>query len=120
LLPLEDPVAARRSLARGGGKGEGADLRPAGAAGRNCGREQETQMSALAHPALVTRPCPEDDAPTYLQVSPLGYSVWVDDPGLATAFASMREAARAALRLPAELRAFGLPRTPELALRSTH
>ena len=77
-------------------------------------------MPALAHPALVTRPCPEDDAPTYLQVSPLGYSVWVDDPQAATAFASMREAARAALRLPSGVRAFGLPREPELALHSTH
>jgi hypothetical protein len=39
---------------------------------------------------------------------------WVADPAKATAFASMREAARMALRLPAAVRAFGLPRDVEL------
>ena len=79
-------------------------------------------MPALAHPpALVCRPLhAEDDPQTYLQVSPLGYAVWVSDPEAATAFESMREAARAALRLPAYIRAFGLPREPELALHRTH
>jgi hypothetical protein len=53
----------------------------------------------------------------YLVVTPLGQMVWTDDPAAATPFESMREAARAALRLPASLKAFGLPRDPELAMR---
>lgn len=62
----------------------------------------------------------KDAADTYLFVTPLGQTVWVDDPEAATAFASMREATRAAMRLPASLRAYGLPREPEVALRKTH
>jgi hypothetical protein len=79
-------------------------------------------MPALAHAAaVISRPlAAEEDPQTYLQVTAMGYAVWVSDPELATAFPSMREAARAALRLPATVRAFGLPREPELALRRTH
>ena len=77
-------------------------------------------MPALDHAAVVSRPCrEEEDVQTYLCVSPQGSS-WVADPLAATAFPSMREAARAALRLPASVRAFGLPREPELALYATH
>lgn len=72
-------------------------------------------------PALVSKAAPAADAPErYLLVTPRGETVWVDDPETATAFVSMREAARMALRLPAALRAFGLPREPELALRRAH
>ena len=78
-------------------------------------------MPAPDHTALVSRPCrADDDLQTYLCVSPLGSTIWVADPLEATAFASMREAARAALRLPASVRAFGLPREPELAIFATH
>jgi hypothetical protein len=68
-------------------------------------------------PALVTRPCDRDDAARYLLVAPEGGPRWVHDPEQATAFASMREATRMALRLPAALRAFGLPRGPEVGAR---
>ena len=78
-------------------------------------------MPSPAHDALVSRPGrAEDDLPTYLRVSPLGQPSWVDNPQEATAFPSMREAARAALRLPSSFRAFGLPLGAELASRATH
>jgi hypothetical protein len=56
-------------------------------------------------------------ADSYLQLGPQGQIIWVADPGSATPFASMREAARAALRLPARDRAYGLPRDVELGVR---
>lgn len=59
-------------------------------------------------------------ADSYLLIRPDGAVAWVKDPMQATPFPSMREAARAALRLPAAARAFGLPRQPELALRNLH
>lgn len=74
-----------------------------------------------APPALVTRQvAPDAGALRYLQLTPLGGSVWTEDPEAATAFASMREATRFATRLPAALRAFGLPRGPEVALHRLH
>ena len=46
---------------------------------------------------------------------------WTNDPSKATAFASMREAARMAVQLPATLRAFGLLRDIEVdAHRTVH
>lgn len=72
-------------------------------------------MLATPSSALVTRPCARDEAARYLLIAPEGGPRWVHDPEAATTFASMREATRMALRLPASLRAFGLPRTPELA-----
>jgi len=67
--------------------------------------------------ALVAIPGPAPAAANrYLCATGAGQADWVDDPEAATAFASMRETARTALRLPASLRAFGLPRAPELAL----
>jgi hypothetical protein len=57
----------------------------------------------------------------YLVLAESGRFEWTTDPRLATAFASMREAARAALRLPATLRAFGLLRDIEVdAHRTVH
>ena len=56
------------------------------------------------------------DHESYLLLTPDGKTAWVDRPDAATAFASMRDAARAAARLPACLRAFGLPRGAEIAL----
>jgi len=66
------------------------------------------------HPALVTRPAGPAEPAKYLSVNADGALQWVADPAKATAFASMREAARMALRLPAAVRAFGLPRDVEL------
>ena len=45
----------------------------------------------------------------YLRMTDDGVIYWIDDQDGATPFASMREATRAALRLPGSLRAFGLP-----------
>jgi hypothetical protein len=57
----------------------------------------------------------------YLVVAENGRYEWTNDPSKATAFASMREAARMALRLPATLRAFGLLRDIEVdAHRTVH
>ncbi|WP_041373035.1 hypothetical protein [Phenylobacterium zucineum] len=78
-------------------------------------------LALHAQPALVAKAAAgKDAADTYLVMGPLGQADWVADPEAATAFASMREATRAALRLPAALRAFGLPREPEVALRRAH
>jgi hypothetical protein len=57
----------------------------------------------------------------YLILADNGRFEWTQDPSQATAFASMREAARMALRLPAALRAFGLLRDIEVdAHRTVH
>jgi hypothetical protein len=81
----------------------------------------EPDMPALDHAALVTRaisaPNPHD---AYLLLTPLGQAEWVDDPKAATAFDSMREATRAAMRLPSAFRAYSLPLKPELALSRAH
>lgn len=61
-----------------------------------------------------------EDGERYLLLTPAGRSIWVDDPETATAFTSMREAARMAARLPANFRAFGLLRDVELDLRRDH
>lgn len=67
-----------------------------------------------SQPAIVTRPVRKAGGPEYLWVNPNGAMLWVADPSEATAFSSMREAARMALRLPAGERAFGLPREVEV------
>lgn len=67
------------------------------------------------HPAVVTRaPAHPYDAVEYLEVRDEGPLVWTRDLNAATAFPSMREATRAALRLPGALRAFSLPLRGEL------
>lgn len=50
------------------------------------------------------------DGPAYLRLAADGAMEWVAAQCDATPFASMREATRHATRLPARLRAFGLPR----------
>lgn len=50
------------------------------------------------------------DGPAYLRLSEDGSTEWVACQSDATPFASMREATRHATRLPARLRAFGIPR----------
>ena len=76
--------------------------------------------AAIVQPAVVARTDPAADTERYLRVMPAGPSVWVNDPVAATAFASMREATRAATRLPAFHRAYGLPREAELAVHQIH
>jgi hypothetical protein len=61
-----------------------------------------------------------NDSHQYLQITSDGAAIWVADPEVATPFPSMREATRIAFRLPARLRAFGLPREPELSRNHLH
>jgi hypothetical protein len=71
--------------------------------------------------ALVAKATPfRGDNERYLQMTPAGEALWIADPEMATAFASMREAARMAVRLPASIRAFGLLRDVELDARRAH
>lgn len=81
----------------------------------------DTAPATALHTAVVSRPQmrPSDEA-TYLLLTPQGQPAWTHDPESATAFASMREATRAAMRLPASLRAFGLLRDVEVALSKPH
>ncbi|MBS0408804.1 MAG: hypothetical protein JSR86_02730 [Proteobacteria bacterium] len=74
-------------------------------------------QAANAHSAIVACPATVGAASArYLRLASDGAVAWEADPEMATPFESMREAARAALRLPAALRAFGLPRHAELML----
>jgi len=74
-----------------------------------------TQAQTQSHDAIVACHPINGAAERYLRVTPQGAAVWEADPVTATAFESMREATRAALRLPGSLRAFGLPRHVEIA-----
>jgi hypothetical protein len=90
-----------------------------------CGKEKAMPHEILPLPtsALVAKTnhlADRTDADRYLLITPAGSPTWVDDPQEATPFASMREATRMAMRLPSTLRAYGLPREPELALRRVH
>jgi hypothetical protein len=76
---------------------------------------------AFTHPqlaqALVSRTEVRPGAPPcYLILSDTGQPDWTADPQAATAFVSMREAMRMAMRLPASVRAYGLPRQAEVSL----
>lgn len=64
-------------------------------------------------PALVARTDIRAAAERYLQMAPGGQVLWIADPRAATPFASMREAMRMAMRLPASDKAYGLPRGPQ-------
>jgi hypothetical protein len=69
-------------------------------------------FSSIAMPAVVSRPAVRPGDPSrYLFVMPDGAPSWTPDPEAATEFMSLREATRAAIRLPGSLRAFGLPLT---------
>jgi hypothetical protein len=71
--------------------------------------------------AIVAKPGLTDVSPSrYLLITPAGAAIWVDDAEAATAFVSMREATRMAMRLPSAVKAFGLPREPELAVQRLH
>jgi len=60
--------------------------------------------------ALVSKVDPIAHTDRFLHLTDAGGREWVQDPEAATPFASMREAARMAVRLPAGDRAFGVPR----------
>lgn len=75
---------------------------------------------APAHAAVVAKTDTASHAESYLLMMPAGDALWVADPEVATTFASMREATRAASRLPARQRAYGLPREAELAVHRLH
>jgi hypothetical protein len=80
-----------------------------------------TPLETSALPAVVARPSiRSDEQASYLLLTPHGQATWTGDPRAATAFASMREAARAAFRLPGALRAYGLPLSVELTLARVH
>lgn len=75
-------------------------------------------MSLLTaeRPAVVSRaPAHAHDAVEYLKLRADGPIAWTADLAAATAFPSMREATRAALRLPSTVRAFSLPLRSEQA-----
>ena len=64
---------------------------------------------AVAAGAIVSKVDPVAHAARYLLVTDGGGLEWIGDPEAATPFASMREAARMAVRLPSGQRAFGVP-----------
>jgi hypothetical protein len=67
------------------------------------------------HSAVVARCDPQPRArDQYLQLDARGAAMWVEDPGAATVFDSMREATRAALHLSPGLRAYSLPRAADI------
>jgi hypothetical protein len=69
----------------------------------------------VSHAAIVSRRELDPKAPgLYLQISTEGPPRWTHDPEAATAFVSMREASRAAARLPSALCAYSMPREVEL------
>lgn len=69
------------------------------------------QRPALVSPASAT---PVDPG-LYLRLQASAPAAWIEDPASATTFDSMREATRAALRLPGAFRAFAVPMISPLA-----
>jgi hypothetical protein len=74
--------------------------------------QSSTIQPAASRPAVVSKAV--SDGAQYLRVTEDGRNLWVADPASATPFGSMREATRMAIRLPAGLRAFGMPLQIEL------
>jgi hypothetical protein len=72
-------------------------------------------MLASAHTSAVVARTDRHEVEQFLRLTPAGQPAWTQDAGAATEFPSLREATRAAMRLPAEQRAFGLPRPGILA-----
>lgn len=69
----------------------------------------------IDRPALVSHAPRRPDEPVeYLQLGAGARAGWTRDLSGATRFPSMRDAMRAALRLPARLRSYGLPLAAEL------
>jgi hypothetical protein len=76
-----------------------------------------SELTPVSHAAIVARRQLDPGAPDqYLQLSTECPPRWTSDPEAATAFASMREAARAAARLPSAICAYGLPRDAEVLM----
>lgn len=77
---------------------------------------------SISSEALVCRnPGFRETSDQYLRMTGDGAAVWTSDPQVATSFPSLREAARAAFRLPAGLKAYGVLRQPEITLlRALH
>lgn len=74
-----------------------------------------SEQNTILHAAIVSRRELDPRAPErYLQLSTEGPPRWTLDPEAATTFVSMREAARAAARLPAAVCAFSMPRDIQL------
>jgi hypothetical protein len=74
-------------------------------------------LTHIPHAAIVARRRLDPGSPgQYLQLSSECPPRWTSDPAAATAFESMREAARAAARLPAVVCAYGLPRDAEVLM----
>ncbi len=81
----------------------------------------QQSIANAARATVVCKPATNPDAMEYLQLRADGAQGWVNDPTTATPFASMRDAMRMTLRLPAGLHAFGLPLEVEVdAFRTTH
>lgn len=75
-------------------------------------------IQTIPHTALVSRRELDPRAPDrFLQLIEAGVLGWTNDPEAATPFESMREATRAAARLPAATCAFSVPRQAELPVR---
>jgi hypothetical protein len=74
-------------------------------------------LDHIPRPAIVSRRGANPTAlEQYLQIGPNGALCWIADPQAATGFVSMGDALRVATRLPAELRAFSLPRFSEASV----
>ncbi|MGA0604062.1 hypothetical protein ACO2Q3_25380 [Caulobacter sp. KR2-114] len=71
------------------------------------------QQPKAPHPAIVARFEGGGAHEKYLRLEPSGGVVWEDDSARATSFGSLTEASRAAFRLPAVWRAFGVPMIPD-------
>ncbi len=67
---------------------------------------QTVASAASERPAVVSKEA--KTGAEYLRLEEDGARAWVADPASATPFGSMKEAARMALRLPSEMRAFGM------------
>jgi len=77
------------------------------------------QNTANAQAIVARPPMRPSDADQYLLLTAKG-AAWTTDPLAATAFESMREATRAAMRLPSAVRAFGMPLRSEVEAHSLH
>lgn len=78
-------------------------------------------QNVFAHRAVVSRAqAIHPNRDSYLVVRGEGDYAWTEDPQLATTFDNMRDATRAALRLPASLKAYSLLRDVEVDAHRVH
>jgi hypothetical protein len=77
-----------------------------------------SELNQTIRPAIVSRRgMKAAGLSQYLQLSGSGAARWIDDPQDATTFESMREALRAATRLPARCRAYAASLPAERLVR---